>query len=110
MKSLFLCTIIKSGIPQNHFKAFWEKVSNTTLNGLYKALVPTTSGVLSLIETDDNLHPAEDVTFYYLQDFIRGLREDDLLSFLRFLTGQDILPQQPIRVMFNRLGEFPGDQ
>ncbi|XP_068690974.1 probable E3 ubiquitin-protein ligase HERC4 [Montipora foliosa] len=103
MKPLFLCTLIKSGIPKNHFQAFWEKLSNTTLNDLYKALVPTTSGVLSLIETDDNLRPEEDVTFYYLRDFIRGLGEDDLLSFLRFVTGQDILPQQPIRVMFNRL-------
>ena len=103
MKPLFLCTLIKSGIPQNHFQAFWEKLSNTTLNDLYKALVPTTSGVLSLIETDDNLRPEEDVTFYYLRDFIRGLGEDDLQSFLRFVTGQDILPQKPIRVMFNRL-------
>lgn len=103
MKPLFLCTLIKSGIPQNHFQAFWGKLSNTTLKDLYKALVPTTSGVLSLVETDDNLHPEEDMIFYYLRDFIRGLGEDDLLSFLRFVTGQDILPQQPIRVMFNRL-------
>ena len=38
-----------------------------------------------------------------MRDFIRGLREDELPLFLRFVTGQDILPHQPIRLMFNRL-------
>ena len=42
-------------------------------------------------------------SLYNMRDFIRGLREDELSLFLRFGTGQDILPQQPIRVMFNRL-------
>ena len=42
-------------------------------------------------------------SLYNMRDFIRGLREDELPLFLRFVTGQDILPHQPIRLMFNRL-------
>ena len=42
-------------------------------------------------------------SLYNMRDFIRGLREDELPLFLRFVTAQDILPHQPIRLMFNRL-------
>lgn len=49
-KPLFLCTLIKSGIPQNHREAFWENLSTAEVNELYKALLPTTSGVLNLLD------------------------------------------------------------
>ncbi|CAH3189347.1 unnamed protein product [Porites lobata] len=96
LKPSCLCTLMKSGIPKKHMQAFWETLSSTEINDLYKALLPTNSGV-------QDLRPQEDAIFYYLRDFIPGLREDELSLFLRFVTGQDILPQLPIRVMFNRL-------
>ena len=103
IKPSCLCTLMKSGIPKKHMQAFWEILSYTEINDLYKALLPTNSGVLSLLEANKDLRPQEDAFFYYLRDFIRGLREDELSLFLWFVTRQDILPQQQIRVMFNRL-------
>ena len=103
IKPSCLCTLMKSGIPKKHMQAFWEILSYTEINDLYKALLPTNSGVLSLLEANEELRPQEDAFFYYLRDFIRGLREDELSLFLWFVTRQDILPQQQIRVMFNRL-------
>ena len=103
IKPSCLCTLMKSGIPKKHMQAFWEILSYTEINDLYKALLPTNSGVLSLLETNEDLRPQEDAFFYYLRDFIRGLREDELSLFLWFVTRQDILPRQQIRVMFNRL-------
>ncbi|CAH3143597.1 unnamed protein product [Porites evermanni] len=96
---------MKSGISKKHMQAFWETLSYTEINDLYKALLPTNSGasVLGLLEANEDLRPQEDAIFYYFRDFIRGLRENELSLFLRFVTGQDIFPQQPIRLMFNRL-------
>lgn len=51
----------------------------------------------------DDLQPEEDVVLYYLKNFIRDLGDEDLLLFLRFMTGQDLMPQQPISVMFSRM-------
>lgn len=102
-KPLFLCTLIKSGIPKNHQQAFWDNLSTAEVNELYKALLPTNNGVLSLLQTEDDLRPEEDVVFYYLRDFVRGLGNEDLMLFLRFVTGQDLMPKGQIRVMFSRM-------
>ena len=36
---------MKSGISKKHMQAFWETLSYTEINDLYKALLPTNSGV-----------------------------------------------------------------
>ena len=36
---------MKSGISKKHMQAFWEALSYTEINDLYKALLPTNSGV-----------------------------------------------------------------
>ena len=82
IKPSCLCTLMKSDIPKKHMQAFWEILSYTEINDLYKALLPTNSGVLSLLEANEDLRPQEDAFFYYLRDFIRGLREDELSLFL----------------------------
>ena len=45
IKPSCLCTLMKSGIPKKHMQAFWETLSSTEINDLYKALLPTNSGV-----------------------------------------------------------------
>ena len=45
IKPSCLCTLMKSGILKKHMQAFWETLSSTEINDLYKALLPTNSGV-----------------------------------------------------------------
>ena len=82
IKPSCLCMPMNSGIPKKHMRALWETLSYTEINDLYKALLPTNSGVLSLLEANEDLRPDEDVIFYYLRDFIRGLREDEAVIVL----------------------------
>ena len=41
-------------------------------------------------------------TFDFLKKFVRTLRQDDLMKFLRYSTGADVVCVENIKVMFTK--------
>lgn len=62
----------------------------TKLFSIYKDSLPTNKKVLKLFK-DNASNDAERATFGYLRKFVKSLNESDLKTFLRFLTGADVL-------------------
>ena len=103
IKPLFLCSQIRSGIPDQHMEAFWSQLSVEELNSLYSCLIPTAEKVIDKLTTEaDDLRPHEETVLYYLKDFLYSLNTDDLVLFLQFVTGSDVLPYDPIVIVFNQ--------
>lgn len=94
--------MIHSGIPSKH-SPFWEKLSIYEFHSLYLALTASPEKVISLL--DDSL--ADDVNkervFRYLCQFVGNMTNDELRSFLRYVTGASVCPPATMKVTFNSL-------
>ncbi|KAL3861531.1 hypothetical protein ACJMK2_007560 [Sinanodonta woodiana] len=73
------------------------------LSELLLCLAPTTKKVLQILDVPDDLSNAERETVQYLKKYIKGLSEDMLRNFLRFVTGADLLTVQKISVRLVRI-------
>ena len=67
----------------------------------YKVVIPTTSKVIGLLQTDPSM-PAEMETFSNFKRYIRGLDSTKLGAFLRFCTGSDTLVTDRIDIAFTQ--------
>ncbi len=86
---------MKMGIPDSHMKIFWNNLSGEDIRDLLQEQRPTAGKVLEVMTTDpEYLTDQESTTFYYLQEFIRGLAQDVLQDFLLFCTGSVHQPRQ----------------
>ncbi|CAG2200752.1 unnamed protein product [Mytilus edulis] len=102
IKPLFLCTQIRQGILSLHMDSFWSILTTSDLKTLYQNLNPTPQTVVDKLQRDkEDLRPQEANTLYYLKDFVYSLNSDDLVLFLVFITGSDVLPRDDIIVTFN---------
>ncbi|XP_071153439.1 uncharacterized protein, partial [Mytilus edulis] len=102
IKPLFLCTQIWQGILSLHMDSFWSILTTSDLKTLYQNLNPTPQTVVDKLQRDkEDLRPQEANTLYYLKDFVYSLNSDDLVLFLVFITGSDVLPRDDIIVTFN---------
>lgn len=102
VKPLFLCCQMRSSIPDQHMEAFWKSLTIDDINSLYCSLKPTPDRVVDVITSEnEDLRPHEQNVFYYLKDFVYSCNADDLVLFLQFVTGSDVLPSDGITVSFN---------
>ena len=56
--------------------------------------------IVKLLKLEEECNDIQRAVFNHLTRFIKSLDKKDLLSFLRFVTGGDILPQHAIKVRF----------
>lgn len=96
-------TAIHSGIPIKHL-AFWKKLSVYELHSLYSSLSVSPAKIISLLDGDDSVgNPNQERVFKYLTQFVGNMNNDELRSFLRFVTGSSVCPCDCMKVSFNYL-------
>ena len=85
------------GIPQNHLKELWKKLSPADYDDLYEALHPTNEGVLGPLD----LKPEGEVAFYNLKYFVVNLDQERFERFLHFVICRPSSSHGLILVSFN---------
>ena len=96
-------TAMHSGIPKKHMP-FWNKLSVCELHSLYLSLSATPAKVISLLDVGDSIvDPNKERIFKYLIQFVGNMDNDELRSFLRFVTGSSVCSSRKMRVCFNPL-------
>ena len=75
--------------------------SKELLEKFYNERKPINRKLINCLKTSD-LTDAQSACFNHLTRFIKSLSKDKLLIFLRFVTGSDIMPENPILVDFNQ--------
>lgn len=94
---------IKSGISPIYRDTFWSTLTVDSIDQLFKKQLPTPVKVSKiLVCASESLTNAEDNCLFYLQQFVRNMDQEDLTSFLHFVTGSTVMPTQ-ITVSFNNL-------
>ncbi len=101
-KPFGLLYTMSSEVPSSQ-QSFWVQFSVEKLFELYKALNATPTTVLGLIEEPEFETKAESNVFYYLTSFIGNCKQEELRSFLRFVTGSSVVIDNPITITFNTL-------
>jgi hypothetical protein len=92
-----------SVVLRNHLKKKVPTIS--TLFEIYSKVEPTNKKVLGLLKASPANH-AEQASLDYLKRFVRGLDSTVLKSFLRFVTGSDVICVKGIKVLFTLLDGF----
>ncbi|XP_057293155.1 uncharacterized protein LOC130621818 [Hydractinia symbiolongicarpus] len=93
---LMVCSWTKS---MNVLRDFQEFSTFNDINLFYKKILPTNRKVVKILNAEPK-NAAERECFDYLKQFIRGLDEIGLKTFLRFCTGSDVLLVEKLRVEF----------
>ncbi len=95
-------TAIHSGIPSK-LLGFWEKMTVYEFRSLHLALSASPVKVLSLLDDSCVENPSQERVFKYLTQFVGNMTNDELRSFLRFVTGGSLCPPNKMKVSFNCL-------
>ena len=70
---------------------------------LYKCISVSTTRVFGLLQEPLLDSPGKDEVWVYLHQFIGNMTNDELLTFLRFVTGSFVISVSSITVSFNHL-------
>ena len=97
-------TAINQGIPSTHY-SFWQSMGIVGLWKLYLALSVTPTKVLEFIQEPECCTSHHSRVFDYLTQMIGSMNQDELRTFLRFVTGCSVCIG-PIEVIFNSLSGF----
>ena len=93
---------MKSGIPEIHVP-FWNSLSMGDLYLVYKALHASPSKVLEMIIEPIFANASQQRVYGFLCDFIGDMKQDEIRSFLRFVTGSAVYLAKSIQITFNNL-------
>ena len=98
---------MRKGIPKQHLTLFWVQLTSPSVTLLYEMQRPTPRRVVDVIQVEDELQlrPDEHLCLYFLKEYILGLEQEDLATFLHFVTGASVLPKE-INVAFNAVSGF----
>ena len=91
--------MMHSGIPPEH-RNFWERLGVAEIQRLFISLSVTRRKVLSIIDCPCT-NPAEERVHGYLMTMIGNMRRNDLVNFVRFVTGSSVCIARKIDVIFN---------
>jgi len=95
--------LMKSGIPQAHIDIFWSALTMPAIESMFEQQLPSGDKLLAVLAPeDDNLRQDQQNAFYFLQQYVRQLDQDELMRFLQFVTGASVMPDRVI-VTFNAL-------
>ena len=81
-------------------------LSEESIDGIYRKLIPSNKAVLKIIKFPDNIDAQELETSQHLKRYIRDFDDDKLRVFLRYCTGSDLLTMEEISVEFSVMGRF----
>jgi hypothetical protein len=103
VKPSYICNLIKSGIPEEYKRSFWQRLHIQNLTLMYNSCIPTTAKVVKCLNTcDDNAHcPEKMIIFCFLHKFVSNLNRELLERFLHYVTGTNLLSTQSITVTFS---------
>ena len=93
---------MRKGIPEQHLALFWGQLTSLSVTLLYEIQRPTPQRVVDVMQVENELtlRPDEHLCFYFLKEYVPGLDQEDLATFLHFVTGASVLPEE-INVAFN---------
>ncbi len=94
----------------SYIREAWEEVlpkanifrSPEELDSLYEDTKPTGKKVVGLLQADAKTEQEREV-FGYLKKFVRSLKSEDVMKFMRFATGADTICVKSIDIIFNKL-------
>ncbi len=96
-------THMNGGIPSSH-RAFWSQKSIKDLYSLYTALSANPQKVLDhIVEPLVFQNPSEERIFGYLLQFVGNMKNEEVQTFLRFVTGSSACLATKIGISFNGL-------
>ncbi len=93
---------VYSGIPLTH-QAFWIGKNVSSMSGIYESLTVTAKKVTDLLMLSDAKSANEERVCGYLTTMIGNMNNDELRSFLRYVTGSSVCSASEILVTFNSL-------
>lgn len=93
---------LHSGVPNCHI-GFWDTFSVDRLFRLYNASRGSPQVVIDKLVEPLDMDSTQQKVFGYLTSFIGNLTPNELMAFLRFVTGSSSLIEQGIQVSFNSL-------
>lgn len=93
---------MNSGIPSQH-RPFWEKVGIEGLLNLYKAKSVSAAKVLEMFDEAEGSDLDQERVLTYLRQYIGSMSNEDLSTFLRFVTGSSVCMPKKIQVLFNTI-------
>lgn len=86
MKPLAAVVTIHAGIPDFECP-FWESKYLADIHSLYISLVATPDKVISIVQEPESMNSVEQRVFIYLTEFIGDMKQEELATFLRFVSG-----------------------
>ena len=93
---------LNMGVPDLH-RSFWSTMEVGKLFKLYKCMSVSKAKVLSLLEESQMDTPSKEEVWVYLRRFIGNMTNDELRTFLRFVTGSFVVSVSSIAISFNNL-------
>lgn len=93
---------MNNAIPDKH-RPFWQGVSLSDFHAIVIAMTASPMKVLEKINEPSFSNVNERRVFMYLQQYIGGMKVDEVKKFLRFVTGSSVLTSEDISITFNAL-------
>ena len=93
---------LNMGIPDLH-RSFWATMEVGKLFKVYKCMSVSTAKVLHLLEEPQMDTPSKEEVWLYLRRLIGNMTNDELRTFLRFVTGSFVISISSITISFNNL-------
>ncbi|KAK3722360.1 hypothetical protein QZH41_003617 [Actinostola sp. cb2023] len=101
-KPLCLLTWMRDGINRKRLNKFKQSLPVQAIGALYSQLSPTTRKTIESLQPESSdLKPEQQRVYNFLLRYIGNMDREQLLRFLRFVTGATCAPQKPIKVFFN---------
>ena len=93
-------SLMHEGIPEKH-RPFWGAMKVDELCRIYEALTASPEKVLEQVQEPTFASPDEERVFGYLQQYVGGMKVDEVKRFVRFVTGSSVLTGSNISITFN---------
>ena len=102
VKSQFICLLNwTSGTAKEKLQRF-KDLSVNKITDIYSEPTPTCDKVMQRIQPEmEDLRPSEQCVFYFPTSFVGNMDSEQLIRFVRFVTGSTCTPPRPILVCFN---------
>ena len=102
IKPLPATMAINSGIPDTE-QPFWQSKTLADIYILYISMSATSEKVIAIVEEPESMNSIEQRIFTYLIQMIGNMKPEEVVTFLRFVSGSSVCLDKKITVSFNDL-------
>jgi hypothetical protein len=95
------CAFIND-VPPSH-QGFWKAMNCGDFYDVYRSMQASPAKVLRMLSEVTASTPQEEAMLSYLRQYIGNMRQEELQTFLRFVTGSSVCTANPLVVTFNNL-------